>query len=162
MKKSFLLLAVLSLMTVAAQGNKPPKKATLVSLFERHNSASSRNIEPKHQVVVTPYIADLKVIGERITHTEIFNDVLLDSLNESTHNYQNVALSRAAAIAKADVIIGALFETNYEANTDFEAGTFKSTLKITVTGHPAVYTNFRNATEKDLWILNYYNSPPTQ
>jgi len=143
MKKTLLFLIVLSLIALMM--------SSCTHVVYRHHDASARNIEPEHLMFTMPFTADLNVIGERISHTEIFRGVA--SLNEqSLENYRIIALASASKAANADIIIGALLETNFERR----GGQITNELQITVTGYPAVYTNFRNIQKDDVWILDFY------
>ena len=57
--------------------------------------------------------------------------------------YKSIALSKAAKAAGADIIVAA----------EITVETVNQHLVITVTGYPAKYTNFRNATEQDIRLV---------
>ena len=123
----------------------------------RYQEATARNLEPKSQIYTTPVVADLKITGDRISHTEEFKDVSLPvnnavQLEKILDNYQSITLAKAKAKLKADALVGAMFEVDYEADNKG----YKLVLKITVTGYPAVYNTFRNATEQDSWMMKFY------
>lgn len=117
-----------------------------------YKESSARNLEPVHSVMVMPVIADMQVSGERIvyTETEMFKDYLVstDVVNYITE-FKKVALSRAAAAHKADAIIGATVDVVTNAS---------GRLEITISGYPAKYTNFRNATNEDIDLVRQAES----
>jgi len=143
MKKNLLFLTVLSLIALMA--------SSCGRTIYRYHSTSARTIEPKHLMVTAPLIADIKVIGERISHTEVFQNVA--SFNERyLEEYRTLALAAASKSANADIIVGALFDVNFNSDV-----TRRNELRVTVIGYPAVYANFRNLEgEKDEWILDFY------
>ena len=59
-------------------------------------------------------------------------------------NFKKVALSCAARAYNADAIIGATVDVITNANGHLE---------ITISGYPAKYTNFRNATSEDMNLV---------
>ena len=73
-------------------------------------------------------------------------------MEKTLDNYQSITLAKAKAKLKADALVGAMFEVDYEADSK---GNYVM-LKITVTGYPAVYNTFRNATEQDAWMMKFY------
>lgn len=100
--------------------------------------------DPMSGVIVTPVLADLKVISEKMIYTEEF-DVVLNSTNIDANvmNFKSLALLNALKKSGADLMVGPLYEVSSTPQG----------LKITVSGWPAVYTNFRSATENDQWMV---------
>ena len=112
-----------------------------------YRESSARNVEPVHSVLTAPLIADLQILGDKISYTE--KDAFAQypvSAEIVAHvpNFKKVALNNAARAHKADVIIGATVDiiTNQQGR-----------LEITISGYPAKYTNFRNATSQDLDVV---------
>ena len=97
--------------------------------------------------MITPMIADLQLISDKIAHTEkdaFSRYPVSPAIVKLVPEFKKIALSRAARAYKADAIVGATIDviTN-------EAGF----LEITVSGYPAKYVNFRNATEQDVNLV---------
>lgn len=138
MRKIFALMLLTVCSSVALAQNKPSVD---------YKESSARNLEPQHSVMITPLIADLSIIGDRIVYTEkeaFENYQVTSEIVKFIPNFKKVALSRAARAYKADAIIGATVDviTN-------PAGR----LEITVSGYPAKYSNFRNATAEDISLV---------
>lgn len=112
-----------------------------------YKESSARNLEPMHSVMVAPLIADLNVVGDQVTYTEkdAFANYTVDAnVVKYIPDFKKVALSRAARAHKADAIIGATVDVVTNASGHLE---------ITITGYPARYTNFRNATSEDIILV---------
>ena len=59
-------------------------------------------------------------------------------------SFKKIALCHAARAHKADMIIGAMVDVITNENGHLE---------ITITGYPAKYVNFRNATQQDVNLV---------
>ena len=97
--------------------------------------------------MTTPLIADLSVVGGQIsyTETEAFKDYeVTEALIDLVPSFKKIALCHAARAHKADMIIGAMVDV---ITND------KGRLEITITGYPARYVNFRNATMDDMNLV---------
>lgn len=111
--------------------------------------SNARTLEPEHNMLLMPLAADLFVSPIRITHVEtraFEHESFMDasSLSKKTlDKYTTVALNRAANAHNADVIVGALIDIT----------TIDGKLKITISGYPANYRNFRNATIDDTEVI---------
>ncbi len=134
MKKLFLLaLTVLASTTLFAQ------KASL-----SYQESSARSLEPAHSVMITPFVADMQLLGDRISYTEseaFANYAITSDIVTLIPTFKNIALSRAARHHKADAIVAATVDvvTN-------NAGR----IEITISGYPVKYINFRNAKMEDV------------
>ena len=109
--------------------------------------SSARYLEPTQSIMTTPLIADLSVIGGQIsyTETEAFKDYeVTEALIDLVPSFKAIALCHAARTHKADMIIGAMVDV---ITND------KGRLEITITGYPARYVNFRNATDDDMNLV---------
>lgn len=113
-----------------------------------YREASTRLIEPSQGALVTPLIVDMELVSEEKIkpYVEEFGKVNYLTLSE-VEKYKKTALLNAAKKYDADVIVAATIEVE---TTD------SGVLKITVTGFPARYTNFRKATEKDAWMVGMH------
>ena len=112
-----------------------------------YQESSARNLEPEQSVMIAPMIADMEVISGKIyyTETEAFSNYpVTPAIVQLVPEFKKIALSRAARAYKADVIIGATVDVITNA-----AGR----LEITISGYPACYTNFRNATSEDMNLV---------
>lgn len=139
MKKLFLLLFVLcSTGSLFAQQR-----------IERvdYQESTARNLEPEHFMLLTPLIADLEVSSTKITYTEkaAFLDFpVTTTMIKEIPEFKKIALSRAARSCNADVMVGTTIDVITNA---------QGLLEITVTGYPAHYRQFRNATLEDIDLI---------
>lgn len=112
-----------------------------------YSESSARVLDGSSSFVITPIISDLDVIAHnKITHQEreAFADMIVTSeVVKNIMVYKSIALSKAAKAAGADIIVAA----------EITVETINQRLVITVTGYPAKYTNFRNATEQDIRLV---------
>lgn len=121
---------------------------TTVSYEVSYQEASAKLLEPMSSVMSIPVVCDVKVMGGLIEHveTEAFKDyVVTEDLLSNMLNFKQIALCKAAQKYNADIIIGASLFVNTN-----EAGN----LEITVSGYPAKYENFRNATMEELQLIS--------
>lgn len=140
MKRLFLFLMVLIGFSSIASAQKTEVKVDYME-------ASSRYLEPTQSIMTTPLIADLSVVGGQIsyTETEAFKDYeVTEALIDLVPSFKKIALCHAARAHKADMIIGAMVDV---ITND------KGRLEITITGYPARYVNFRNATQQDMNLV---------
>ena len=144
MIKKFLLVIASAIASVTiASAQKIDRVETSVDYME----SSARYLEPSQNIMTTPMIADLQVIGSSISYTEteaFKNYEVSEDLIQLVPGFKSIALSRAARAHKADVIIGAMVDVITNA---------QGRLEITITGYPARYTNFRNATNDDIELV---------
>ena len=142
MKKLFLFLAlgVVASLTMAQK-----------NVSVEYQESSTRNLEPEHYMVTAPLIADIKVTADKITYTEteaflkfpITADNIKD-IKAAMPEFKKIALSRAAKAHDADLLVGTIIDVTTDP------GGF---IRITVSGYPAKYVNFRNATSQDMDIV---------
>lgn len=144
MVKKFLLVVAVALGSAAiASAQKVDRIETTVDYMD----SSARYMEPSQNIMTTPMIADLEVIGGSVSYTEteaFKNYEVTEELTQLVPGFKRIALSRAARAHKADVIIGAMVDVITNEN---------GRLEITITGYPARYTNFRNATSNDIELV---------
>lgn len=145
LKKLILVIAIAIGSVTIASAQKIDRIETSVDYME----SSARYMEPSQNIMTTPLIADLEVIGASISYTEteaFKNYEVTEDLIKLVPGFKSIALSRAARAHKADVIIGAMVDvvTNEQGR-----------LEITITGYPARYTNFRNATNNDIELVKH-------
>lgn len=127
-----------------------------------YNSTAARNLEPSHEILVTPLLADVEVQVKgpegRRTFDEIYYvdaDYTRESKDRFITELKKQALFDFSNRYNADVIIGALISTqtiddDKDGLVDREGSRYK--VRITIIGYPANYVNFRNAKESDRWV----------
>lgn len=143
LKKFLLTMAIVISSAAIASAQKVDRIETTVDYME----SSARYMEPSQNIMTTPMIADLEVIGGSVSYTEteaFKNYEVTEELTQLVPGFKRIALSRAARAHKADVIIGAMVDVITNDN---------GRLEITITGYPARYTNFRNATSNDIELV---------
>ena len=142
-KKLFLTVTLIVSVTVVASAQKIDRVEVAVDYME----SSARYLQPSQSIMTTPMIADLKVTGGQIsyTETEAFKDLeVTESLIDLIPTFKKIALCHAARAHNADMIIGAMVDVVTNS---------RQRLEITITGYPACYMNFRNATEDDIELV---------
>lgn len=139
--KRLLLLIVLSVtMTLGSYGQQRYKHVV------RQNQA--KLLEPMQGAVIHPVVAELKMLTtERVSFKYSFNVENISNVMPYLTDFKISALTAALNQEQymADVMIGALFQI--QSTPDGTA------LEITVTGFPAKYQKFRNATPEDTWMI---------
>ena len=115
-----------------------------------YSESTSRVLDAKSNLLVMPIVANLDIAKTKFVHveSEAFANV---KVNNSTianiEKYKRAALGCATKASGADILIS----PNIEVVT--ENGRFI----ITVTGYPAKYKDFRNATAKDIELVKEAN-----
>lgn len=114
-----------------------------------YNESSARNIEPGQRILTTPLIADVQVTSkEKIKpYVEVFPFVMNPQVKDAVPGFKRTAFAHAAKENNADILVG----TDITVTTNEDGF-----VVVTVTGYPAKYTNFRNATAQDTWMLEFY------
>ena len=141
MKKVF--LAVIAIATTLVS-------CSTVSTTIDYMESSARILEPEHNMILTPLIADLDIVGEKISYTEKEMFAGLEVSYELLQNLpelKKIALSRAAKAHNADIIVA----------PSIDIVTKNNRLEVTVTGFPAKYAKFRNANEQDVNMVSKLN-----
>jgi hypothetical protein len=87
-------------------------------------------------VMQNPVLVDLDVSAEKVTGTA-------SGRRSEVNAVKIAAVSDAVTKANADVLVEPVYTTSLE----------RGQLTVTVSGYPAVYTNFRPATERDVPLL---------
>ena len=143
MKRTILtFLAILAIFNIANAQNK-------------HNITQSqaRLIESDFSVVTAPIIGELGEISPtKITDSvEFFIGGFKDARAEIVPNledYKRYTVAHYCTKSGFDIIINPLFQISTNAEGDM--------LKVIVTGFPAKYKSFRQATENDKWMPLYF------
>ena len=134
MKKILLLLlAVLATTNIFAQKDRLS-----------YQESSARSLEPSHAVMITPLVADMQLLGDRISYTEkeaFAGYVITPNIVSDISTLKNIALSRAARFHNADAIVAATVDV---------VTSVEGKIEITISGYPVKYVNFRNATAVDV------------
>lgn len=144
MKKS--TLALLTILVSVTSCSKPVYVTS-------YKSTESREFEPRQGVVVTPLVADMKVLSQKPVEDSIIFNILVatipsDQINSWVSECKKEALSIMIKKYKSDAIVAPL--------TDVTT-TIDGFMKIHISGYPAKYENFRNATTSDTWMVPLYN-----
>jgi hypothetical protein len=151
MKKFFYLLVILGTV-VMFQSCFTPFLATSPKKLHIQQATALTVSELNPGVRITPFLCDYEMIPKNNPSAvyEEFNTGLVfetsDNINAWINMYQTVVLSRMMKKYGADAILS----VTSEAITNE-----KSELVITVRGYPVKYTNFRIATEKDIWMQKF-------
>ena len=115
-----------------------------------YSENTSRILDAESNLLVIPLVANLEVTKTKFVHVErdAFADIKVTNASISNiDKYKRMALGRATKACGADILIS----PNIEVVT--EDGRFV----ITVSGYPAKYKDFRNATAKDVELVKEAN-----
>ncbi|MDD2961751.1 MAG: hypothetical protein PHR45_06695 [Muribaculaceae bacterium] len=155
--KKLVLTTALLLSAITLFGGE--KEETVTNFW--YNSSTPRNLEPNHEMIVTPLIADVEIINGVATFERNYNVDLIYSVATRVQMIEEIkkrAIFDFSEQQNADIIIGSMISANtlqdangYTKRSD-DGKSF--ILNIKIKGYPARYANFRNATEKDRWIKN--------
>lgn len=118
-----------------------------------YKSTESREFEPRQGVVVTPLVADMKILSQKSVEDSVTFRILVttipsDQIASWVSECKKEALSVMMKKHKADAIVAPL--------TDVST-TKEGYMMIHISGYPAKYENFRNATTSDAWMVPMYN-----
>lgn len=80
-------------------------------------------------------------------YSEVVPFVLTPELTQKVPGFKRTAFLNAAKKYNADVIVGATVDVTTNS---------EGLLVITITGYPARYVKFRNATAEDVWMVDLY------
>ncbi len=113
-----------------------------------YSYAETRTVEPTQSVNVVLVVAELEVSQERITYAERLS-VKANSLSNSEFNalveQEKVqVINNATTAHEADLIVAPVVSVQTDV---------KNNLIISVSGYPAKYKNYRNATQEDQWFF---------
>lgn len=151
MKQIFQIIGVgicSSMLLIGCATSKPTKTTYSFSEY--------RAVQASQTVATAPLIADLVVSEKRVNYAERINTVISEmSASEAkalADKEKETVIANAVKANKADVLVAPIIDIQTDAN---------GYLVIEVTGYPASYKNFRNASKDDLWIVEK-NSAPKQ
>jgi len=144
MKKVILSLTIILVLITACS------KPVYVTSYK---SAESREFEPRQGVVVTPLVADMKILSQTPVEDSIIFKIFVTTIPSNqiaswVSECKKEALSVMIKKYKADAIVAPL--------TDVTTTT-EGYMKIHISGYPAKYEHFRNATTADTWMVPMYN-----
>lgn len=121
--------------------------ASLPALAQSNLNYEERSVtvvEPEAHVATTPIVADLSIIGDRITETVVLNDFRASRKNLiNIQELKVFALSQLAQEYDADLIIA----------TNVSVSTQNNHFAFTITGYPARYVNFRKPDKDDMDLI---------
>ena len=115
-----------------------------------YSESTAHLLDASNNFLVLPIVANLEVSDKKIVYVEreAFAEI---EVNQSSiariEEHKRTATGRAALAYNADVIV----------NLDIDVKTEEGRFVITVTGYPANYKNFRNATSKDIELVKEAN-----
>lgn len=146
MKKAYLLLATVAVVLCSCG-------------TYTYQESTARYVEPSRAGFVTPVVADMEVKEAKISNeVEIFIKLKSREINQIMAaemrgvesplvlSWKKYALAQTLKKFKADDIVSPTFEIA-------PSNTKKDVLVVTVTGHPAVYKNYRTATQADVELM---------
>ena len=108
----------------------------------------TRSVELIQHVQCMPVVADLQISETRITYSEEVTFDFREAEEFKIKNYiegiKPAILARAIKQYDADLMVAPIIDVKNESTNVFV---------ITITGYPASYKNFRNATKQDEWFM---------
>ena len=133
-------IVIFSCLLVAAVFSSCSKKT--------YSYAETRIAEPTQNVNVVPVVAELEVSQERITYAERLS-VKANSLSNSefkalVEKEKAQIISNATSAHSADLLVAPVVSVQTDV---------KNNIIVSVSGYPAKYKNYRNATQEDQWFL---------
>lgn len=153
MKKLFLVLTLMGMVVSSCRPLIDVEESIQVPLTEtiiEYTESTSRVLDATSNMLVIPIVANLNVSNTKFIHVEhdAFADIKITKATiENIEKYKRTALGRAIRACDADVLISPIIEVT----------TKDGRLVITVSGYPAKYNSFRNATEKDIKLVKEAN-----
>lgn len=125
---------------------------TQVLQTTEYMESSARILDGEQKMLINPIMADLKVSDTKIYHTEAEAFASFPVTQFVVDNYMTtfkaIAVSQAAKAHKADVLVG----------TTIDVATKNDRIVITVSGYPAHYIKFRNASKSDIDLIKEANA----
>ncbi len=124
-----------------------------------YQESTARYVEPSRAGFITPVVADMEVQPQKISNeVEIFVKLKKREINQIMAaeirgiesplvlSWKKYALAQTLKKFNADDIVSPSFEI---APSRMK----KDVLVVTVTGHPAIYKNYRTATQADVELM---------
>ena len=113
-----------------------------------YSYAETRTVEPTQSVNVVPVVAELEVSQERITYAERLS-IKANSLSNSefkalVEKEKAQIISNATTAHSADLLVAPVVSVQTDV---------KNNIIVSVSGYPAKYKNYRNATQEDQWFF---------
>lgn len=142
MKKIYLFLLVTALFFITSCATTSSTTKTTYS------KSQYRTVQTSQTVSTAPIIADLVVSEKKINYAERINTVIFGMSQAEAkalaEKESETVIANALKANKADVLVAPITDIQTDAN---------GYLVIEVTGYPAVYKNFRNASKEEMWIV---------
>lgn len=130
-----IVLVVVGVIALSATANAQKTTYTVAE-------SSSTFLEPSPSIITTPLVADIKILGEKISYVEPDALKIFPLTNfQQLPQLRSIIVARATRAYNADLLVGVSFDMQTTENGE---------LKVTVTGYPAKYNNFRNATYEEV------------
>lgn len=152
MKKNLLIFAAIALLTVVFTSCESAYTYT-------YRESTARYMELVRSGFIKPVTADMEVQEERVEYSVELNVELTEkdikSIMQANDNgqesgivlgWKKEALAQTAKHFNADDMVAPLFEITPHPKKD-------GVLVVKVTGHPAIYKNFRPATKSDIDLI---------
>lgn len=152
MKKTLFYFAAIALLTVTLSSCESEYTYT-------YSESTARYMELVRSGFIKPVTADMEVQEEKVEYSVELNVELTEkdikSIMQANDNgqesgivlgWKKEALAQTAKHFKADDMVAPLFEIAPHPKKD-------GVLVVKVTGHPAVYKNFRPATKSDIDLI---------
>lgn len=132
-KRALMVIVGMIILTFTANAQK-----TTYTIAE----SSSTFLEPSPTIITTPLVADIKIIGDKISYVEPDALKVFPLTNiQQLPQLRSMVVARATRAHNADLLVGVSFDMQT---------TEKGELVVTVTGYPAKYNNFRNASYEEV------------
>lgn len=153
MKLIYTSLAVLAIVVSSCRPMTYVEESVQVAVTEittDYSESTSRILDAESNLLVMPIVANLDVEKKKFVHVEreAFADIKVTNASiANIDKYKRIALGRATKACGADILI----------SPNIEVVTEDSRFVITVTGYPAKYKDFRNATAKDVELVKDAN-----
>ena len=124
-----------------------------------YSEMTARYVEPQRAGFITPVVADMEVQPQKIENTVELEVVLKKRQIQAIMSaemrgvespivlsWKKAALAETAKKYNADDIVSPLFEIQPSREKEH-------VLVVKVTGHPAIYKNYRSATKEDVELM---------
>jgi hypothetical protein len=126
----------------------------VIETEEKYSLVRTTNVPAYYEgLLVTPFLCDYQALSEDpIEKTMTFDEInIFDYATTAQKSVATVYINRVKnAIIKengATALVACIHDVETLKN---------GAIKVTVSGIPVKYSNFRSATDKDLWMLRFY------
>ena len=141
--KKILLVSLVALATTTGFAQKVKKPENVSTYTE----SAARNIEPRSGVIATPVIATMDVSKERKEYSDTLDYYVTPEIVPFIPSFKKTVFYQATKKHGCDAFVASLIDVTT---------TREGLLVITVTGYPAKYKEFRDATAEDVWMIQLH------